>query len=187
QRQLMDKKKKIAQALKIPVTPVMKTMSVVEMMKQKLKGNKKLIVRPKVQRKIKPSASSLPAHRVVELLKKKLKSNGELTVRSRVPRVIIPAVTVHPVPVVATVHAHTPARTVSYNPHYGVHHDHGHMTPRPSQRVPIDSAASEPQYRVHHDHGHMSPHPSQQAPSYSAASAPRHNIGNSQAGDEPIA
>ncbi|KAM9487355.1 uncharacterized protein Hap1MRO34_007169 [Clarias gariepinus] len=188
--QLMDKRRKPAQALKIPVTPVRKTMSVVEIMKQKLKGNKKLIVRPKVQRKIKPSASSLPGHRVVELLKKKLKSNRELTVRPRVQRTITPAVTLHPVPVatVATVHAHTPARTVSYKPHYRVHHDYGHMTPCPSQRAPIDSAASEyPQYRVHHDHGHMAPHPSQQAPSYSAASAPSHNIDDTQTGDENIA
>ncbi|XP_053482218.1 uncharacterized protein LOC128608494 isoform X2 [Ictalurus furcatus] len=145
QRQALNKL--ILQAVKGPMPPVRKPLSVVEMLKKKLKANRELAVRPRVQRTRTPAMSGLPVHKAVKLLKQKLKSNRELMIRPKVQRTITPVMTVHPVRPIASVYDHTPASAVPYQPRHQVRYDHGNMTPHSSQ-VASDSAASAQSHKI---------------------------------------
>ncbi|XP_026768599.3 nucleoprotein TPR isoform X3 [Pangasianodon hypophthalmus] len=147
-RQVQDKRKIIVQAVKSPRPPIRKIMSAVEILKQKLKANRVLMVRPRVQRTGRPVHMGVTRKKTrkrsaLEILQDKLKSNQVLMVRPKVQRITTPAVTVHPV--AATVHAHTHARTVSYQP---PHRAHRNRTPHSSQQVPSGSAASAQSHKM---------------------------------------
>ncbi|XP_047670917.1 uncharacterized protein LOC113637772 isoform X6 [Tachysurus fulvidraco] len=141
-RQVLDKRRVNVQGVKNPMIRGGKTVSVLELLKQKLKADTVLTVRPRVQRSGRVRGNTRNTLSVLNLLKQKLKSNRVLMVRPRVQH-IPPAVTLHPVPVAAP----TNARTVSYQPRYGVHHDHRDRTPQPAihnsgQQVACNSATA---------------------------------------------
>ncbi|XP_046697104.1 uncharacterized protein LOC124380293 [Silurus meridionalis] len=136
-RQMANKKKIIIQTGKSLKPGDRKSMSVLEKLKQKLKANRELTVRPIVQKT------------VLELLKQKLKSNRTLTVRPKAQSIISPTVTVQPVSVSGTtIHNPTNTRAYSYQPQYRAHHDQGNMKPHYSQQVSRISAVSAQGHRT---------------------------------------